>query len=73
MATLVDKYFSEGDLKQITEAVKAAELKTSGEIAIMIAPHSRHWLVDRWLFSAALGIVFSLVSLYLTRESNWGT
>jgi len=73
MATSVDKCFSEGDFKQITEAVKAAELKTSGEIAIMIAPHSRHWLVDRWLFSAALGIVFSLVSLYLTRESNWGT
>lgn len=73
MATSVDKCFSEGDFKQITEAVKAAELKTSGEIAIMITPHSRHWFVDRWLFSAALGIVFSLISLYLTRESNWGT
>ena len=33
MATSVDKCFSEGDFKQITEAVKAAELKTSGEIA----------------------------------------
>jgi putative membrane protein len=73
MATSVDKCFSEGDLKQITEAIKAAELKTSGEIAIMIAPHSRHWFVDRWLFSAALAIVFSVVSLYFTSESNWGT
>lgn len=73
MASLIDKCFSEGDLKQITETVKAAELKTSGEITIMIAPRSRQWFVDRWLFSAALAIIFSLVSLYFTRESNWGT
>ncbi len=73
MATSVEKCFSEGDLKLITEAVKAAELKTSGEIVVQLAPHSKHWLLDRWLSSSAVAIVFTLITLYLTRESNWGT
>lgn len=73
MASSVDKCFSEGDLKQITEAVKAAELKTSGEIVVQLAPSSRHWLLDRWLFSAALAILFLIAALLLTRENNWGT
>jgi putative membrane protein len=73
MATLVDKYFSEADLNQITEAVKAAELKTSGEIVVRLTPHSKHWLVDRWIFASLLGIVFAVVSLFVTAQSNWGT
>ncbi len=73
MATLVDKYFSDNDLDRITEAVKAAELKTSGEIAIVLAPHSKHWLVDRLLFAAGLGILFAVVTLLLTVKNNWGT
>lgn len=73
MASSVDKCFSEGDLKQITEAVKAAELKTSGEIVVQLAPNSKHWLIDRWLHSAVLAIIFALAALFITRESNWGT
>ena len=73
MATLVDKYFSAADLEQIKQAVEAAELKTSGEIVVQLAAHSKHWLVDRWLFASLLAIVGSLVSLFFTRENNWGT
>jgi putative membrane protein len=73
MASSVEKCFSDGDLKQITEAVKAAELKTSGEIVVQLTPHSKHWLLDRWMFAAALAIILAVVSLYFTRENNWGT
>lgn len=73
MASSVDKCFSEGDLKQITEAVRAAELKTSGEIVVQLTSSSKHWLLDRWLFSALLAILFLFAALLITRESNWGT
>ncbi|HVP07306.1 MAG TPA: hypothetical protein VMS71_05635 [Candidatus Acidoferrum sp.] len=71
--TLVDKYFSEADFDAIEQAVKKAESTTSGEIAIELASHSRHWLEERLWYSFALALIFLAAALYLTRESDWGT
>ncbi len=71
--TLVDKYFSKADFDAIEQAVKKAESKSSGEIAIELASHSRHWLEERLWYSFALAVVFLAVALLLTRESDWGT
>ncbi|MEW6050520.1 MAG: hypothetical protein AB1644_05600 [Candidatus Zixiibacteriota bacterium] len=73
MPTLVDKYFSEADLDAIQQAVTAAEKKSSGELAIKLAPQSRSWLLERVVVSSLAAVVCLVVSLYLTKESNWGT
>jgi putative membrane protein len=72
MPTSVDRCFSEGDLLQIAEAVRSAETRTSGELVVQLAPRSRSWLLDRWLWAAALAIVSAVAALYLTRQNDWG-
>lgn len=72
MATLVDKYFSEADLGAIKDAVGRAEKATSGEIAITLTPHCRHWSTDRWLLASGLSIVAIVAALLLTRDADWG-
>ncbi len=72
MAALVDKRFSSGDLDLIQHAVAQAERETSGELAIKLASHSKHWLEERLFYSSlvcALGIILSLT---LTPKSDWG-
>lgn len=43
----VRKYFSEKDKLQITNAIRAAELNTSGEIRVHIEKHCRENVLDR--------------------------
>jgi putative membrane protein len=71
-ATLVDKCFSKADFDAIEQAVKKAETGSCGEIAVELASHTRHWLEERLWYSFAVAVVFSLVSLYLTRRVDWG-
>jgi putative membrane protein len=72
MANLVEKYFSEPDLQAITKAVELAESKTCGELAIKIAPRSRHWLDEQIAFAAIVSVIAMLISLYITRDNSWG-
>jgi putative membrane protein len=71
-ATLVDRCFSEADKDAITQAVKMAESGSSGEIAVELASHTKHWMEERLWYSFAVALVFALVSLYVTRENDWG-
>lgn len=73
MPTMVDTYFSEADLDAIQQAVMTAEKKSSGELAIKLASHSRHWMLERLLIASLLALAALTASLLLTRESNWGT
>ncbi len=72
MASLVDKYFSKADFDAISSAVVAAEHRTSGELAIKLASHTREWLTERLIYSSVLAILCLSVALVLTREQNWG-
>ena len=72
MADLVNKCFSEADFEAIKNAVAEAEARTSGEIVIRLAPRSHGWLIER-LFAAAIISIFAiLISLWVTRDQNWG-
>nr|AOR51113.1 membrane protein [uncultured bacterium pAW1] len=72
MASLIDKYFSAYDLEALTKAITAAESKTSGELAVQIAPASKNWLFERLTIATVLSIVAFLISLWFTRDTNWG-
>jgi putative membrane protein len=66
------RLFSAADLDSITAAVQAAEAGTSGEIAVVIAPHSRSVLADHWLQAAIWSLLASVATLVLTRYDDWG-
>jgi putative membrane protein len=70
--TLVDKYFSSFDLKAIEDAVRKAESGTSGELVVTITPRSRRWLWERIEIASVIGAVAMLISLWITRTSDWG-
>ena len=72
MGARVSRLFSEADLDRITSAVKAAEAKTSGEIAVVIVPHSRFWFSDHWAQAALWGVIASAGFLFLSRYDDWG-
>ena len=72
MATLVDKYFSHADFDMIEAAVKKAELTSDGEIAVQLASTSRLWQVERQLYALGFAVLCALVTLYFTRDVNWG-
>ncbi|MBI5268023.1 MAG: hypothetical protein HY851_12415 [candidate division Zixibacteria bacterium] len=72
MPTLVDKYFSSIDLKAIEEAVRKAESATCGELAVTITPRSRRWLWERIEVASVMGAVAMLISLWFTRQNDWG-
>jgi putative membrane protein len=73
MATLVDKYFSTIDLKAIEDAVRTAEASTSGELAVTVASRSRHWIWERVEAASIVAVLAMVVSLFLTRQTDWGT
>lgn len=71
MPKLTDICFSENDLSAIEAAVKNAESKTSGELAIQIVEQSRNWTAER-LFVAAICAILSVgAALWFTRETHW--
>jgi putative membrane protein len=73
MKGIVGRMFSEADLDRIGDAVAAAESGTTGEVAVVIAPHSRTWLRDGWVLAALFGLVAGAGYLALGRIDNWGT
>lgn len=72
MASLVDKYFSQADFDAIEAAVKKAESNTSGEIAVELSSHSRHWNTERLIHALVFTLVCMLAALYFTRDVGWG-
>jgi len=72
MASLVDKYFSQADFDAIEGAVKKAEASTSGEIAVELSSHSRHWNTERLIHSLSFTLICMLAALCFTRDVNWG-
>ena len=72
MPSLVDKYFSQADLDAIEAAVKKAEATTSGEIAIELSSHSRHWNTERLIHALTFTLICVLAAFYFTRDVNWG-
>lgn len=72
MSALLRQLFTESDLDHITAAVGAAETKTSGEIAVVIVPHSRFWFGDYWTQAALWGVIASAGFLFLSRYDDWG-
>jgi putative membrane protein len=72
MASLIDKYFSQADFDAIEAAVKKAELSTSGEIAVELASHSRHWSTERLIHALVVTLIAIAAALYFTRDINWG-
>lgn len=73
MAKAYERYLSNEDLDRIESAVASAESKTSGEIAVRITLSAHHWIADRIVLSSLLAGVAMLVSLYVTRDTSWGT
>jgi putative membrane protein len=71
MATLVERYFSKADLDAVTEAVRKAELKSSGELAVQLASRSHRWMLERIIDAALFGIACFIVALFLARP-DWG-
>jgi len=72
MGADVNRVFSEADLDRITQAVQAAEAKSSGEIAVVIVPHSRTWFMDGGIHSALWAVIAGLSYLFILRYDNWG-
>lgn len=72
MAKLSELYFSTADLSAIEQAVRQAELRTSGELAVQIVDRSRDWFRQRLLFGSLFGLLGSGVSLLLTLKTTWG-
>ncbi|MDD4051418.1 MAG: hypothetical protein PHR28_05915 [candidate division Zixibacteria bacterium] len=73
MASLVDKCFSQADFDAIETAVKKAEASTSGEIAVQLSSHSRHWQTERLTHALIFTLVCMIAALFITRDVGWGT
>jgi len=69
----VEKFFSEADLREIEQAVRAAESRTSGEIVPYAVSHSDHYESAAWE-GAALGAVAAAVVAGVARYFGdvWG-
>lgn len=72
MADLVNRCFSEPDFEAIKNAVADCELRTSGEIVIRLSSRSHNWLLDRLVAASIVSVLAMAVSLWFTREHNWG-
>jgi len=72
MASLVDKYFSQADFDAIEAAVKKAESTSSGEIAVELSSHSKHWNTERLVHALIFTLICMVAALFFTREVNWG-
>lgn len=73
MASLVDKCFSQADFDAIEAAVKKAEASTSGEIAVELSSHSRHWRTERLIHALVVTLICMIAALFITRDVGWGT
>lgn len=60
----VRKYFSEGDKIQIKNAIRAAELNTSGEIRVHIEKHCKEDVLDRAAY------IFEKLEMHKTELRN---
>lgn len=60
---------SDGDKMRVTEAIRAAEAKTAGEIVCVIARHSSDYRLVPVAWAAALALFVPLPFLYLTAWS----
>ncbi len=60
----VQKYFSEGDKLQITNAIRVAETNTSGEIRVHIEQHCKGNVLDRAAY------VFEKLEMHKTKLRN---
>lgn len=72
MASLVDKYFSQADFDAVEAAVKKAEASTSGEIAVELSSHSRHWNTERLIHALVFTLICMAAALFFTRDVGWG-
>lgn len=64
--------FNQSDLDRITEAVRAAESKTSGEIVPYFVERSDDYTVTSWRSGAILASIATLASLVLyTMSKSW--
>lgn len=72
MTSLVDKYFSQADFDAIEAAVKRAEASTSGEIAVELSSHSKHWNRERLIHALGFTLICMLAALFFTRDVGWG-
>ncbi len=61
---MAEKLFSSDDRERIIEAIKEAELKTSGEIQVHIESHARGDLMDR------AAEIFEMLKMYQTKDRN---
>lgn len=68
-----EKYLPQAELDRIEAAVARAESRTSGEIAVKITLSAHHWISDRVVLSALLAGITLLTTLYITRDTTWGT
>lgn len=73
MSKLVDRYFSTLDLQAIEAAVKQAESKSSGEIAVTIVTRSHHWLWERIGIASIGALVAMVVALWVSHTDDWGS
>jgi putative membrane protein len=71
MASLVDRYFSQADFDAIEAAVKKAETSTSGEIAVQLSSHSRHWTKERIIHALVVTLLCGAVG-FLVAYFGWG-
>jgi len=60
----VRKYFSEGDKLQIKNAIRAAELNTSGEVRVHIEKHCKEDVLDRAAY------IFEKLEMHKTELRN---
>jgi putative membrane protein len=72
MSARIDRHFSSEDLDRIEKSVAQTERHSDGEIAIVLASHSRHWLLDPLLLASMVGIGGLAATLLFTRNHDWG-
>jgi len=68
-----ETFFSEAENAQITEAIQKVELKTSGEVAVMVVGESDSYPESRILAGIIIGTLLALgVTDYWLDDSLWG-
>lgn len=71
MKHLTDAFLSAEDRERISEAVKQAETKTSGEIVPMVVSSSYHYPVSNILGAAAISFPLSVILTYVICSLMW--
>ena len=71
MKDLAQKFLSDDERARVTEAVKAAEKLTAGEIVVMIISASYHYPLANVIGAAVFSIPLALILTTLTGEWLW--